>query len=478
MNNKDFNLEEKDIYKLFNEIKMEESEFNQMEEEIPVIQKERIKKNLNKKIKGQKGFKKLKYGSIAAAISLISIVGIGTASPAFAENIPVLSSITQTLNDKFGFHGEYEKYSQIVNKSVEDKGIDFTLNEVLADDSKVVIGYTIKSDKKISDEEAMFVLSSVKINGKMPNGSHGSSTGNYIDDYTYVGTEEIHTKIPQDSNKFNVNFNVSKIGNVKGKWNFSFSISKEELLKDSSIFKPNKKIDFPDSNVIIDKVVFSPIDTSVFLSGKSKTKRSGEHGLLDYDYWIAFDDKGTEITPKGLGGGSGNLKDGNFSCEMNYVRMKSVPKYLTIVPCKIISSGGGGVSVDKDGKETSMKVETKKPKEISKVIDGIYPIELPQGEMGKVIVKEIKTENNKTIVKYTAQGKAPYFQAQDLLIKDDQGKDIKIKDHNIRKDENNPNEFTKVFEALDPNKKYTIYTNDFSNVDFGENLKFKIDLNK
>ncbi|WPC41692.1 DUF4179 domain-containing protein [Clostridium sp. JS66] len=478
MNNKDFNLEEKDIYKLFNEIRMEESEFNEMEEEISTIEKERIKKNLNKKIKGQKGFKKLKCGSIAAAISLISIIGIGTASSAFAENIPVLSSITQTLNDKFGFHGEYEKYSQVVNKSVKDKGITFTLNEVLADDSKVVIGYTIKSDKKISDEEAMFVLSSVKINGKMSSGSHGSSTGNYIDDYTYVGTEEIHTKIPQDSNKFNVDLNVSEIGNVKGKWNFAFSISKEELLKNSTVFKPNKKIDFPDSSATIDKVVFSPIDTSIFLSGKSKTKRSGGHGLLDYDYWIAFDDKGIELTPKGLGGGSGNLNDGNFSCEMDYVHMKSIPKYLTIVPCKITPSGGGGVSVDKNGKETPIKVETREPKEISKVIDGIYPIELPQGKMGKVIIKEIKTENNKTIVKYTAQGKAPYFQAQDILIKDDKGKNIKIRDYNLRKDENNPNEFTKTFEALDPNKKYTIYTNDLSNVDFGENLKFTIDFNK
>lgn len=478
MNNKNFNLEEKDIYKLFNEIKLEESEFNHMEEEIPTIQKERIKKNLNKKIKGQKGFNGLKYGSIAAAISLISSIGIGTASPAFAENIPVLSSITQTINDKFGFHGEYEKYSQIVNKSVTDKGVTFTLNEVLADDSKLVIGYTIKSDKKISDEEAMFVLSSVKINGKRTNGSHGSSAGNYTDDYTYVGTEEIHTKIPQDSNKFNVDLNVTEIGNVKGKWNFAFSISKEELLKNSTVFKPNKKIDFPDSSATIDKVVFSPIDTSILLSGKSKTKRSGGRGLLDYDYWIAFDDKGIELTPKGLGGGSGNLKDGNFTSEMNYVKVKSIPKYLTIVPCKINPSGGGGVSTDKDGKETPITIETKEPKEVGKVIDGIYPMELPQGKIGKVIIKEIKKENNKTIVKYTAQGKAPYFQAQDLLIKDEQGKDIKIKDYNIRKDENNPNEFTKIFEALAPNKKYIIYTNDFSNVDFGENLKFRIQLNK
>ncbi len=107
---------------------------------------------------------------------------------------------------------------------------------------------------------------------------------------------------------------------------------------------------------------------------------------------------------------------------------------------------------DENGKETPITIQTKKPKEIGKIIDGVYPIELSQGKMGKLIINDIKTENNKTIVKYTAKGKAPYFQAQDLLIKDDKGKCIEIKDYIRREDNQNPNEFTKIFEALNHNK--------------------------
>ncbi|MCS4463531.1 hypothetical protein JTT01_02005 [Clostridium botulinum] len=107
---------------------------------------------------------------------------------------------------------------------------------------------------------------------------------------------------------------------------------------------------------------------------------------------------------------------------------------------------------DENGKEMPITIQTKKPKEIGKTIDGVYPIELSQGKMGKLIINDIKTENNKTIVKYTAKGMAPYFQAQDLLIKDDKGKCIEIKDYIRRADDQNPNEFTKIFEALDPNK--------------------------
>jgi len=478
MINKDFNLEEKDVYKLFNDIKLEESEFDEMKEEISSIQKERIKKSLNKKIKGQKNFKILRYGSIAAAIGLVSIIGIGTASPAFAQNIPILSSITQTLNDKFGFYGDYAEYSQIINKGVTDNGVTLTINEVLADDSKLIIGYTIKSDKKIEDLQVAGLSRFLKINGKMY-GSNGSSTGDYVDDYTYVGTEEIHTKIPQSSQTFKIDLDVYDIGGVQGKWNIAFSASKDELVKKSEIFKPNIKIDLPDSNATIDKVVFSPIDTSIFISGNGKNANTkGPNDMFGYDYWIAFDDKGVELIPKGLGGGTFDTNKNIFSSEMEYVKTKGIPKYLTIVPCKIIPSAGGGVSTDKDGKETPITIETRKSKEISKVIDGVYPIELSQGNMGKLIIKEIKTENNRTTVKYATEGKAPYFQAQDVLIKDDQGKNIIIKDYVKRNDSEKPNEFTKVFEALDPNRKYTIYTNDFSNVEFREDLKFRINLNK
>ncbi|AUM93964.1 TPA: DUF4179 domain-containing protein [Clostridium botulinum] len=478
-NNEKINLHEKEIYKLFNEMKFDESELNSMDEEVDIIQKERIKKNLNNKIKRESRFNKLKYTSVAAAITLAFSIGIVTASPTFAKNIPVLNSIMQILNNKYGTKVDYAKYSEIINKSVSNNGITITINEVIADDSKLVISYTLKSDKKIKDLEVFGLGRFLKINGKTFS-SGGSSLGQYIDDYTYIGSEEIHTSIPEDK-KFNVDLNITEVSDIKGKWNFAFSPSKEEIFRESAVFKPNQKLDFPDSNATIDKVVFSPIDTSIFITGygKNKSIKAGpDGGMFDYNYWIAFDDNGIELIPKGLGGGEFDFNKHTFSSEMQYEKSKSIPKFLTIIPCKITPSGGGGVKSDENGKETPVTIKTKKPKEIGKVIDGVYPIELSQGKMGKLIINDIKTENNRTIVKYTAKGKAPYFQAVDLLIKDDKGECIKIKDYIRRKDEKNPNEFTKVFETLDPNKQYTIFTNDFDNVEFREDLKFKIELNK
>lgn len=147
-NNKNINLEEKELYKLFNEIKFEEIELNNIEEEVDIIQKDRIKKNLNNKIKGENRSNKLKYISIAAAITLVFSIGVVTTSPTFAKNIPVLNSMIQILNNKYGNKGDYAKYSEIINKSVSNNGITITINEVIADDSKLIIGYTLKSYKK------------------------------------------------------------------------------------------------------------------------------------------------------------------------------------------------------------------------------------------------------------------------------------------------------------------------------------------
>lgn len=473
MKSENFKLEEKDIYKLFNYVKMDEEGDNDLEEDVSESQKEKIKKNLNRRIRRNRRFKAIKYSSVAAVAVLVFIIGIGTVSPAFAKNIPVLNSITQTLNDKFGFNGEYSKYSQSINRSVSYGGVTFTINEVLADDSNIILGYTIKSNKKINDLEASSFGRFLKINGKILSRSDGSSTGSYENDNTYVGTEEIYTNLPQDTENYNIALNVDEIGNIKGHWNIAFTASKGELVKASKVIKPNLKLKFPDSNISVDKVTLSPIDTDIDLSVQSRYKdNSGE--LSQYGCWIAFDDKGIELIPKQLSLGARNLKPGVFTGEMDYVGLNKLPKYITIVPCSITPPAGGEVvHLSKNGKYTHTKINTKMPKEVSQSMDAVCPIKLQQGSIGKIIINEIKKEKDKTIVKYMAEGKAPYFQAQEISIKDSKGKDVDIKGC-VKRGYKNPNKFTKVFGALNPNEKYVIYTNDFSNVEFREDLKFNI----
>lgn len=191
------------------------------------------------------------------------------------------------------------------------------------------------------------------------------------------------------------------------------------------MFKPNIKVKFPDALVNVEKVSFTPINTTISFVGKYNKEEYKDiekrekafnvemtMGSMLYYSWFILDDEGNEIAFKGhLGGDVENSPSKDFTCELKFVNSSRIPKYLTVIPYRDIFS-----------KDNSPIQETYKN------IDGVYPIELSQGKMGKIIIKEIKTYKDKTVVKYKAEGKAPFLQAKELSIIDDKDNWVQRKD--------------------------------------------------
>ncbi|HGG0415847.1 TPA: DUF4179 domain-containing protein [Clostridium sporogenes] len=494
--NKDI-FEEKDILELLNCINIDKDEEENLDLNMDNLRKKKLKKNLLKQVRGKRTKKNFKHKAIAASL-IIATTLISVNIPAFAKNISEFKSVIQAL---IGYgvpkEGEYEKYSNSVNKSVTDKGITLTINEVVCDDTELMIVYTIKTQdniKKIVKEvkEATGIYFSfgpyIKIDGKESSGG-SSSDGKYLDNSTYINSESIDIGDMNLKNKFNVNLNVSNIYGVKGNWNLKFSLSKDEILKHINVFKSNKKVNFNDALVNVEKVSFTPINTTITVTGnyKDKSQEASKkrqetfkkemapgQNLYGYDEWFVFDDKGNEITLKGSTSDRGqNAYSKDFTYNLNLVALKSIPKYLTVIPYKI----------------NFYKEEYKKYKSddgsiyippVYKNIDGVYPIELSQGSIGKLIIKEIKTEKDKTVVKYKVEGKAPFLQSKELFIMGDKDNWVQRKDNNIdiKKDKNNPNDYIMEFDPLDKNKKYKIGTNDLGHYEIRNDLKFRIDLTK
>lgn len=393
-------FEEKDILELLNCINIDKDEEENLDLNMDDLRKKRLKKNLLKQVKGKRAKKNFKHKVVAASL-IIAAALISVNIPAFAKNISEFKSVIQAL---IGYgvpkEGEYEKYSNSINKSVTDKGITLTINEVVCDDTELMIAYTIKTkddikkivkERKDSSSMPFSLFPYIKINGKQAGSSSGSDE-KYLDGHTYINSESMDIENMNLKNSFNVDLNVKNIYGVIGNWNLKFSVSKDEISKHTKVFKPNIKVKFPDA----------------------------------------------------------------------LVNSSRIPKYLTVIPYRDIFS-----------KDNSPIQETYKN------IDGVYPIELSQGKMGKIIIKEIKTYKDKTVVKYKAEGKAPFLQAKQLFIKDDKDNVAQGKDNNfdVKKD-SSPNEYIMEFEPLDKNKKYKIGTNDLSNYEIRNDLKFRIDLNK
>ncbi|QDY21007.1 hypothetical protein CGQ39_08540 [Clostridium botulinum] len=477
-------FEEKDILELFNYINIDKDEDENLDLYMDDLRKKRLKKNLLKQVKGKRTKKNFKHKAVAASL-IIAVTLISVNIPAFAKNISEFKSVIQAL---IGYgvpkEGEYEKYSSNVNKSVTDKGITLTINEVVCDDTELMIAYTIKTQddiKKIVEERKdgssmpFNLFPYIKINEEQPGSSSGSD-GKYLDRHTYINSDSISIGDMNLKNNFNVDLNVKNIYGVMGNWNLKFSVSKDEISKHSNVFKPNTKIQFEDALVNVEKVSFTPINTIISVVGKynkeeykdpEKRQKSFNFEMsmqyMMYDLWFVLDDKGNEIAHKGNFGD--DVKDSpskDFYYDFKFVSLKNIPKYLTVIPCRVI--------LDNDNSPIQ---------EIYKNIDGVYPIELLQGKMGKIKIKEIKTYKDKTIVRYKAEGKAPFLQAKELFIMDDKDNWVQRKDNfEIKKDKNNPNEYIMEFEPLDKNKKYKIGTNDLGNYDIRNDLKFRINLTK
>ena len=188
---------------------------------------------------------------------------------------------------------------------------------------------------------------------------------------------------------------------------------------------------------------------------------------MKYSNWFVYDDKGVEIQWKEFHTSSEKHSlFSDFYGELKCIRMKSIPKYLTVIP----------YSLPKFDSNYKMKEE-------SKPINGQYPLEISQGKIGKTIIKEIELKEDRTIVRYNVEGLAPLTQASSLFIKDTENNYVEYKNNsdlinvgNRRKEENKPNEYVVEFEPLDKNKKYIIGTRNFDDFDIREDLKFKIDL--
>lgn len=495
--NKDI-FEEKDILELLNCINIDKDEEENLDLNMDDLRKKRLKKNLLKQVKCKKSRNSFRHKAIAASL-IIAAALISVNIPAFAKNISEFKSVIQALVG-YGVpkEGEYEKYSNSINKSVTDKGITLTINEVVCDDTELMIAYTIKTQdniKKIVKEvkEATGIYFSlgqyIKIDGKEPSGG-SSSDGKYLDSNTYINSDSIDIGDMNLKNKFNVNLNVNNIYGVKGNWNLKFSLSKDEISKHINVFKPNKKVNFNDALVNVEKVSFTPINTTITVTGNYKDKSqeaakkrqeafkremSTGQNLYEYDEWFVFDDKGNEITLKGSTGDGGQnpTSSKDFTYSLNFVSLKHIPKYLTVIPCK------RNFDREEYKKYKSTDGSIYIPP-VYKNINGVYPIELSQGSMGKLIIKEIKTKKDKTVVKYKVEGKASFLQAKELYVFDDEDNPVPKKDNNIdiKKDKNNPNEYIMEFEPLDKNKKYKIETNDLGEYEIRNDLKFRIDITK
>lgn len=318
----------KDIYELLNDLEINENEFEEIETD--ELEKERIKKNINKNIKKKKR-KYKKYIASAALIGAISIVSLITVKPAFAYNIPILGEIMQRHIDN---NENYLEYLSAIGTTKSKDGVEITFEEAAVDDNIMLLSFVVKNNNEKFNKndmgtftDAMLIPTSLKVNGKRCS-TGASGDYEFIDDNTLKIVKIIDVSDDKLPNKMNVNIEIDELLGKKVNFDVNFKLDKSEVTKNT--YKKNINKNFKVSNYEIDvkKVVVSPLTTLV--EGTIKDRDIIESGAI---YYLALDDKGKVLKDNGSSiGRKGYNLDYKFKNSLisneNMERITFIPIYF------------------------------------------------------------------------------------------------------------------------------------------------------
>ena len=337
----------KDIYELLNDIAIDEKEFEEME--VSEMDTAGVKKALKKSIHEKKKRGKVKkYGVAASIIVCLSATTIGLTFPAYAKNIPIFDDIfrffdnggtgpiditKENPNGSNGSHEsdpglyyEYKKFSNEINKTQESNGIKFTVNDGVFDGKTVTLTYTIESEQELGNAG----LSMPKIEGMF--GGAGSGKTTKIDKNKYVGIITISNFENKKLDVANIDWNIDTILNpdnkteIKGDWNFSFSlnaVASNTQISDSSSEKNGVKVN-------IEKISVTPMSFIIDYSQKvSQLVTETWDGVL-VDLEIK-DDLGNVYSGEG-NGGKGSEGTFNYSLSKTFEKLDQKATKLIITP--------------------------------------------------------------------------------------------------------------------------------------------------
>ncbi len=236
-------------------------------EEMSNLEVKRMKRRIKKETK-KGGFKK--YASAAAVFLVgVGVIGVGYSQNTYGD----ISNIFHTIGQSLGIVESLEKYSTVINQSVEDQGITVTLKEVILDQDEILYSYSTVFEEALGDSHTS-MSGNVFINGRMAV-SGGTGTSVRSDDYT-VEEVQIDTLDGIDTKEeMNIKIAFTSVWingeERKGNWAFEFRASGEDLMADTKAFMLDNTISLEDGSMItLQKMTVNKIGPKIYFEQNSE----------------------------------------------------------------------------------------------------------------------------------------------------------------------------------------------------------------
>ncbi|KOS69239.1 hypothetical protein AEA09_12210 [Lysinibacillus contaminans] len=319
----------KDIYKLLNDVQLDENEF--VELEVSDIEKAQMKKQLKQRITKKKKRGNW-WGQFAVASLLIGLSGtiLGFTFPAQAGSIPIVRDIFKFIDgDRAAFYENYKEFSTAIGLSDESKGIEITMNDAIYDGETMTVTMAIKSKKTLGDQPIFRHTASFK---DVDGGTFGLQIKK-VDDFNYVGILTAGSFGQASKDMVNFIWKVDKIfieetnKVINGNWRFAFSIDATE--QHTQVV--NQSIEQDGVKVTVKQITKTPMSVIVYVKEQIEQQVSEEWDSISLQYSMK-DDVGNVYEGESLGGYGEPDDPGVMNTGKTFEKLDERATTLTIVP--------------------------------------------------------------------------------------------------------------------------------------------------
>lgn len=380
----------------------------------------------NLKIKNNNLFRPIKVAAI------IGVVSLGTITTAYA-----VEKIIDYFEIKNDSKYQYEKddfltYSNEVNISKKDKGIEFKIDTIAVDDGFFNMTYTITSDKKIADIDESYnrafvanpmikVIKDGKIINFSESGRFDNTEATFESEYVLKGILRKPITETEISKGTKLTIDFDDIFGEKGDWKIDIKLDEKSTSSKSQKYIINKTKDIVKSeqydfdiknnkpkykdikvNYSVDNIVLSPFGSLITTTEKSSdlmNKRPANIG----DMFVLRDDKGNYLDVIQNIGNFSNGANKPVTNTYEFIRKRHDIKSLTLIPF-VNGEGTNGYSKQEDINSLPTTIEVSK--------------------YGKVTIEDFSITEDEISYTYKKEGAIPYN--VDLEFYDKYGKDIII----------------------------------------------------
>lgn len=261
------------LYSDFNDIEADITSQNQ--EPLTKLEKKRIAKTIHTKLSPAKK----RGGFIAASVAAIALSAIVITSPTIA-NMPLVAGLLEDWIP--GEEQDFTAYKNPIGITATTANGELTLNEVIADYDKLLISSTLIKADDFEYSHKYQVVPDIYIDGQKVEVVNTSAQSIEQNSSMFTVYSEVTLAAPLDSTELNLEVvyermltdsEVDPIDGVKlsEAWTFDVTANQLAVQEETIVSTPAITIPiFDGGSFVIDKVVRTPISTTLYFSGSSE----------------------------------------------------------------------------------------------------------------------------------------------------------------------------------------------------------------